>query len=731
MASRNNEPSHLSLQCKGAFHSCERAIYYCRGGERIRYSSVMPGFRMSLLAAIAVNALSSVAQTAPAQIAPSAAHASPHPTTLDDLDHLLGVGEPRVSPDGKWVAYSVSRTDVAADKHISDLWMASWDGAQDIRLTYESDTSVSDPRWSPDGKYISFLSDRPGAPKIKGNQVWVLDRRGGEARQLTGVTGNLSSYEWSPDSRKLLLAIAEDPKAEAEEKEKDEKIKNRPKPLVIDRYHFKQDIEGYLTTDSRPGLLYLYDMQSGKLDKLTTDKKFKEEKAVWSPDGTQVAFISNHDADPDRTNNTDVFVVAATPNSAPRKLTTFPGPDVGPLAWSPDGKLIAYIQGSEPKYEEYNRLKLAVVPAAGGEPRILAANLDRPVRDPVFAPDGQSITVLVADDRSEYPASVALSDGSVKRLVELPGSALMSDEAAGRTALLWTTDAAPAEVFSLEDGKLRKITGHNDLLMAQLQLGETRDLHTKTADGADVHALITLPVGYLSGKRYPTLLRIHGGPDGQDAHAFNFERQLFAGRGYAVLNVNYRGSSGRDTAYQQAIFRDWGNKEVIDLLACVDEAVKLGIADPDNLGVGGWSYGGLLTDYTIATTTRFKAAISGAGMGNPFGLYGIDQYIFQYENELGSPWKNPEIYIKLGYPLLHADRIKTPTLFMGGDKDFNVPLNGGEQMYQALRSLGVPTELVIYPGQFHGLTQASFLRDRYQRYLDWYDKYLMQKPAAK
>jgi dipeptidyl aminopeptidase/acylaminoacyl peptidase len=691
----------------------------------------MSGFRMSFFAAMAATALSSVAQTAPAQIAPPAAHASPHPTTLDDLDHLLGVDDPRVSPDGKWVAYTVAKTDVAADKHISDLWMASWDGAQDIRLTYETETSVSDPRWSPDGKYLSFLSDRPGAPKIKGKQVWLLDRRGGEARQLTGVTGNLSSYEWSPDSRKLLLAIAEDPKAQAEEKEKDEQIKKRPKPLVIDRYHFKQDIEGYLTTDSRPGLLYIYEMEGGKLDKLTTDKMFKEEKAIWSPDGTQVAYISNHDADPDRTNNTDVFVVAATPNSAPRKLTTFPGPDVGPLAWSPDGKLIAYIQGSEPKYKEYNRPKVAVIPAAGGEPKILAANLDRPVRDPVFAPDGQAITVLVADDRSEYPASVSLNDGSVKRLVDLPGSGVRRDEAAGRTALLWTTDAAPAEVFALEDGKLRKITGHNDTLMAQLQLGETRDLHTKTADGTDVHALITLPVGYLFGKRYPTLLRIHGGPDGQDAHAFNFDRQLFAGHGYAVLNVNYRGSSGRDTAYQQAIFRDWGNKEVIDLLACVDEAVKLGIADPDNLGVGGWSYGGLLTDYTIATTTRFKAAISGAGMGNPLGLYGVDEYIFQYDNELGRPWKSTEIYIKLGYPLLHADRIKTPTLFMGGDKDFNVPLNGGEQMYQALRSLGVPTELVIYPGQFHGLTQVSFIRDRYQRYLDWYDKYLMPKPVTK
>jgi dipeptidyl aminopeptidase/acylaminoacyl peptidase len=651
---------------------------------------------------------------------------------LDDLDRLVSVGSPSVSPDGKWVVYTVSTVDTTADKRITDIWMVGWDGTENIRLTYHTDSSASDPRWSPDGRYISFLSSRTGAPKVKGSQVWVLDRRGGEARQLTEVKGNLSSYEWSPDAKKLLLTIAEDPEAEAREKEDKGggKEKDKPKPIVIDRYHFKQDVEGYLSTESRPDLLYLFDVASKKLDKLTTDKKYQEEDAAWSPDGSQIAFVSNHDPDPDRTINTDIFVVAAAPDSAARKLTTFPGPDDGRPAWSPDSKLIAYIHGSEPKYEEYSRRQLAIVAASGGDPRILTANFDRPVGEPVFAPDGQSITVLVADDRSQYPASVAVGDGSVKRLLDTPSSALAQNQKAGHTALLWSSDATPPELYALEDGKLRRLTSHNDALLAQLKLGETRDLQAKTKDGTDVHALLTLPVGYLSGHKYPMLLRIHGGPNGQDVHSFNPERQLFAAKGYAVLNVNYRGSSGRDTAYQQAIFADWGNKEVVDLLASVDEAVKQGIADPDRLGVGGWSYGGILTDYTIATTTRFKAAISGAGMGNPFGFYGVDMYIFQYDNELGPPWKNPENYIKLGYPFLHADRIQTPTLFMGGDKDMNVPINGGEQMYQALRSLGVPTELVIYPGQFHGFTRPSFIRDRYERYFDWYDRYLMPKAGA-
>jgi dipeptidyl aminopeptidase/acylaminoacyl peptidase len=705
-----------------------------------------------LCCALAAPAISvvSVAQSAGHSPEDRASRAKLHAITLDDLDRLKDVDDPRVSPDGNWVAYTVEGVDKESDSGIADLWMVSWDGSEDIRLTWNYDASVAEPRWSPDGRYLSFLSDREGAPKVEGAQVWTLDRRGGEAHQLTAIEDKLDAYEWSPDGKKLLLTITEIPepkKDKDKDKVKDKKTKNaseedsddddpdKPKPIVIDRYHFKQDVEGYLSTDSRPSLLYLYDIATKKLEKLTTDKRFDEGEAAWSPDGAQIVFVSNHDADPDRTNNTDVFVVAAKPNSKPRQLSATPGNDGGHPAWSPDGKLIAYIHGSEPKFDEYNRRQLAVVPAAGGEPRILTANFDRSVAAPAWSPDGQSIAVLVDDDRSLYPASVSLGDGSVTRLIDSPGMADKADRQGSRFALTWSTDAAPLEVFALEAGPkggqtLRKLSRQNDALIASLKLAPTRDLQATSPDGTDVHGLLTLPLGYAPGKTYPMLLRIHGGPDWQDYHDFEPERQIFAAHGYAVLNVNYRGSSGRDTAYQQAIFRDWGDKEVVDLLACVDEAVKEGVADPDRLGVGGWSYGGILTDYTIATTTRFKAAISGAGMGNPISFYGIDEYILQYEQELGAPWKDPDIYAKLGYPFLHAGRIKTPTLFMGGDADFNVPIAGGEQMYQALRSLGVPTELVVYPGEFHEFSRPSFIRDRYQRYLDWYGKYLMPKAAS-
>jgi dipeptidyl aminopeptidase/acylaminoacyl peptidase len=289
------------------------------------------------------------------------------------------------------------------------------------------------------------------------------------------------------------------------------------------------------------------------------------------------------------------------------------------------------------------------------------------------------------------------------------------------------SDNNPNEIYALEGGLLRKLSSQNDKLVAELMLGNVEDISFKSKDGTEVHGLLTLPPAFDRSKKYPTLLRIHGGPNGQDDHQFEYANQIFAANDYVVINVDYRGSSGRGEKYGQSIFADWGNKEVADLLAGVDHVVRMGIADPDRLGIGGWSYGGILTDYSIASTNRFKAAISGAGSALQLSMYGIDQYVFQYDNELGPPWKNPDAWMKVSYPFFKADRIHTPTLFMGGDKDFNVPLAGGEQMYEALRSLGIATELVVYPGEFHGFRRPSFLADRYTRYLAWYDKYL--KPA--
>jgi dipeptidyl aminopeptidase/acylaminoacyl peptidase len=359
--------------------------------------------------------------------------------------------------------------------------------------------------------------------------------------------------------------------------------------------------------------------------------------------------------------------------------------------------------------------------------------LDRGVSGPQFSSDGKWITTFVTDDRSVYPVRVSVTGGgAAERLVNPPVTMSSWTSAGTCSAVLSSTHSRPTEIYRATNWKLEQLTHHNDWVANELALGATEGVSFKGKDGTDVHGLLTKPVGYVSGTKVPLLLRIHGGPNSQDAHAFNSERQFFATHGYAVLNVNYRGSAGRGQKFSRAIMADWGNHEVTDLQAAVDHVVRMGIADPNKLGVGGWSYGGILTDYLIASDTRFKAATSGAGTAFTVAFYGTDQYIIQYDNEIGPPWdpKAWETYQKLSYPFLHAYRIKTPTLFLGGERDMNVPIQGSEQMYQALRSLGVETQLIIYPNENHGITRPSYQRDRLERYLAWYDKFLKGTPTA-
>ena len=649
---------------------------------------------------------------------------NPQPFAPADLVAVRGVSDPQVSPNGAWVAFVVRTNDLEEDRATSDLWMVSWDGARTLQLTYTAEDSESHPRWSPDNRFLGFLAARGGEDAK--DQVWVLDRTGGEARQLTALPGGVNDFVWSPDGKRLALIASDpdpdEPGPEAGEKEK----KKTPPPIVIDRYQFKRDGYGYLR--HLRDHLYLFDLETATSE-LLTPGDYDEFSPAWSPDGSRIAFVSKRDGDPDRNENSDIFVIAAQAGAVPAQLTHFESADAarywGAPAWSPDGTEIAYLQGGPRKYRDYDPPTLATIPAGGGEPTLLATGLDRSATDVTWSPDGRELLFLLEDDRSQQLARVAAADGPVERLTAAGAVVWSYSMAAGRTALLLTRPDLPAEVFAMDNGgALRQLTDLNRELLDRVQLGSVEGVSATTADGTEVHGLLVRPPGFAAGKRYPLVALIHGGPVAQDGFEFDAMAQALAGAGYLVVQPNYRGSSGRGREYSRALWGRWGAFEPTDVQAVVDRVIADGLADPERLGIAGWSYGGMTTNYTIASTDRFAAAVSGAGISNQITGYGTDLYVRQYELEFGTPWEGLEGYLAASYPFFHADRISTPTLFLCGEKDFNVPLVNSEQMYQALRSLGVETRLVIYPGQYHGIRKPSYQKDRIERYIAWFDRFL-------
>lgn len=644
--------------------------------------------------------------------------------TADDINALHEVSDPHLSPDGAWVAYAVRTSDLEKDERVTHLWMTSWDGKQTLQLT-NSKEGEHTPRWSPDGKWLAFLSSRLSAKDSEDgpDQLWLLDRLGGEAKVITQFKGDVIDADWSPDGTRLALIVADEDPAKPGKDDKDK----TPPPIVIDRFYFKEDETGYLSALRQH--LYLFDLATRKAELLTSGV-FDEALPAWSPDGTQIAFVSKRGTEPDRSNEFGLYAITPQPGSTPRLLTKFEGEAgdsswmSGPV-WRPDGKEIAFITAGDPKLIYYSLHKLAIVPATGGEHRIVTGDFDRDVVQPRWSADGKSIYALVEDDRNQHLSKVTVASGKVERVLDGRRETTAFDVGKNnRIVLLESTVDAPDEVFALDGRKARQLSNQNEPWLSTVKLGAVEEISVASPDGTRIAGFVVTPPDYVPGRKYPTVLQIHGGPVSQFANAFMPAWQILAAQGYVIVAANPRGSSGRGQKFATAIYADWGNKDTQDVLAAVDYVIQKGFADPERLGVGGWSYGGILTNAVIARDTRFKAATSGASMSNILAGYGTDMYIREYEQELGAPWKNPDVWLRNSYPFLHADRIKTPTLFLCGERDFNVPLLNSEQMYQALRSNGVDTQLIIYPGQFHGLSKPSYLRDRLQRYIAWYGKYL-------
>jgi len=684
---------------------------------------------------IAILALNVLSLAGSAQKPPT----QPRPITVDDLFQIHEVSDPQLSPDAQSVAYTVKTLLLKEDKSEERIWTVptSAPSADAIPMTAEG-VSSSHPRWSPDGKYLAFLSARNEGK----TQIWLLNRSGGEAQHLTDTPQDVDDFAWSPDSTRLVVVLRDPSEEELDaaktkdkDKEKGAETKDKKpktkKPWVIDRLQFKHDEVGYL--DRRRAHVYILDLATKNLTQITSGD-YDDAHPAWSPDGHLIAFASNRSKpDPDRTYNTDIWVVAANNTDKGAQLTevtTNTGDDDTP-SWSPDGKLITYITQLDPHLFQYATHHVAVSPATGGQAKVLTQSFDRNATEPRFSPDGNSIYFIADDDGTQILARVPASGGEVTR--PIAGRSMLyaySLAKNGDIAAQIDMPERPAEIYfqPASTNKPIRLTKTNDAIITQLKLVQPEYIQFKSKDGTTVHGYLYKPLDYTPGKKYPTILRPHGGPVWAYYAEFTHLAQLFAANGYAVLLPNPRGSTGYGENFAKAIYADWGNKDYQDDMAIVDYAIAQGIADPDKLAVGGWSYGGISTDFIIAQTNRFKAAISGAGEANNTSMYGHDQYQRDYITELGTPWENHALWDKLS-PFYRVTNIATPTLFMGGNIDWNVPILGGEQMYQAMKQLGRETQLVVYPGEYHEFKAPSHLKDRLERYLAWYAHYVKGDPT--
>lgn len=643
------------------------------------------------------------------------------PLQVTDRWLLASVGNPVVSPDGDWIAYTVSRNDPGTDDTRSQVWMVPAAGGEPLPMTAEVHSSWQ-PRWSPDGRYLAFLSARNDKPA----QVWALNRLGGEAVALTNTPQSVNEFTWSPDGQSLALVLQDLEPEHAAALAAGEEWEPKPKPWVIDREHFKQDYVGYL--DRRRTHIYRFDLDDRELHQLTGGD-FDDSEPAWSPDGSQLVFVSKRVELPDLSTNTDLFLVPAEPLQKgvrePRRLTVNPGSEFSPT-WSPDGRYLAHNTTLNPETLFYETQHLAVTEVASGDSRVLTTAIDRWVLDPQFSPDGQSVMFMLEDSGERHLARLPAAGGELERLITGHSVVYGFDQAPdGSVAVRLARPQSPSELYLLTEGVLQERTRVNRDLLAGLQLGEVRELTVTSPDGTPIETFVILPPDFDESKAYPAILNLHGGPQAQWDWAFEFESQLLAAQGYVMILPNPRGSTGQGYDFTVSIWQDWGGIDFDDVMAAVDGVVELGWADPERLGVMGWSYGGMLTNHVITKTDRFAAAATGASATLYVAGYGHDEYVAWYEQEFGQPWK-PEArarYEKLS-PFNRLDEVTTPTLVVGGQLDWNVPIINSEQLYLVLKRRGIDTQLIVYPDQYHGIDMPSLEQDLFGRYIDWFGKYL-------
>jgi dipeptidyl aminopeptidase/acylaminoacyl peptidase len=659
--------------------------------------------------------------------AAQAQQAGKHAITFDDLIQMHRVAEARVSPDGKWVAYTVSTPDMDANRGVSNIWIVPTTGGAALQLTQSGHDSS--PVWSPDGKTIAFLSSRSGD-----SQVYLLSMEGGEAKPLTHLSTGADIVKWSPDGKTIAFtsSVYPDCKDDACNSTRDaEKEKNKVKAHVavhlLYRHwtHWNEGKRSHLFVVPLEGSTAPRDLTTGANYDVPPDERGGPGDLNFSPDSKEICFTVEAIS-----TNGDLFLVPVAGDEI-KRITTQPGFDGGPV-YSPDGKYIAYHAQLTPEHES-DRWRVMLYDRATAKIENLSEGFDRSANELTWSADSKTI-YFTAENETLQPiyAMAARAGAEPKKLIGDNYDLGISLSGGGKTLVFERTSLTmPAEIFvAASDGSgVRQLTHHNDSILASLKMNEPETFWFEGAEGTRVQAMLIRPPDFDSTKKYPLVVVLHGGPQTMSSNAWGYRwnQQVFSAAGYVSLMINRRGSTGYGQKFTDEITNDWGNKAYIDVMNGTDFTLKkYPFTDGSRMAAVGGSYGGYLADWIATHTGRFKAIISHAGIYDKASMYATEELWFEEHDMQGTPWTNAESYHKWA-PMTYASelgKLKTPTLVIAGERDYRVPYTQSLEFFSALQRQGVPSKLVVFPDEGHWVLRPQNSRFWYKTFMDWLSTYL-------